>query len=202
MARQVTVGDDLYLFHGDEGRSDYLVISSHGLTARGTFIVPPGVQLFYYAPRGHILKLKDSFRLGVTVAEQITGGRESPDYTLTKFQGSHNFVGETYDSIKRGIDEARRAIRQGIQPLPSFLAGGHYPEAEGRMFYDLHRKERQNLLPMDVLTVRHRKFHWGGVKLSAVLRTLQQHRIFYPYVFCSFCRSHNEGSPSHTPAQY
>lgn len=208
MAVRVAVGDDLYLFHGDDGRSEFLVISSHGETKKTSFVVPQGVSLFYYAPRDHILQMHANFRLGIRVEEEIHAGATSPDYGLSKFQGAKRGGGtETYSSIMANIDSSRRLIGGGVQKWEEYLAAaGPLPQGfDLSPAYKDYLAQRENLLPMDVLTIRARgmrKFNIGDVKLSKVLEALRLNDIHYPYVFCSFCRYTKGLNQTHTTVKY
>lgn len=211
MARQLAVGDDLYIFHGNEGRSEFLVISSHGETLARSFTVPARTKLLYYAPRDQILQMHANFRLGIRVEEEIIGGQTSPDYGLSKFQGAKRGGGaETYDSIKASIDSTRRLIGEGVQTFDQFVASaGPLPKGvtaeQLQPQFKSYLDQKANLLPMDVLTIRAkglRSIGYGNVRLSTVLETLKQNNIFYPYIFCSFCRYTKGINKTHTTVGY
>ncbi|MCH2202605.1 MAG: hypothetical protein MK102_11590 [Fuerstiella sp.] len=209
MAKQVAIGEDLWLFHGNSGRSEFLCITSHGATLKTSFTVPRGIRLHYYAPRDHILKMHADFRLGIKVEEEIDEGQVSPDYDLSKFQGKkRGSETETYGSIMTRIDSTRKSIDAGIKSFEEFGRGlPQNNEMEKKMVrrgYVADFSSKVNLLPMDILTIRARglrKFNIGNVKLSKVLETLRQNGIYYPYVFCSFCR-YTSGKATHTTTEY
>lgn len=211
MAVRVSVGDDLYLFHGDGGRSDFLCISSHGETLSTSFRVPKWTRLHYYAPRDRILVMHANFSLGIRVEEEIEPGDISPDYGLSKFQGAKRGGGnETYTSIMGNIDRTRSEIASGVQTWEQFVtAQGPLPEGFApeklKPQFKLHLESKANLIPMDILTIRARGFRaigWGNVKLSTVLETLEREHLTYPYVFCSFCRYTRGIEITHTTKGY
>jgi hypothetical protein len=211
LARQVAVGEDLYLFHGNEGRSEFLCISSHGETLSSSFVVPKGVRLHYYAPRDRILQMHANFALGIRVEEEIDPGAISPDYGLAKFQGAKRGGGnESYTTIMASIDRSRASIAAGVQTWTQFvdaqgpLPKGVDPEQLKPLFKD-YLKSKANLVPMDVLTIRARGLRAigiGHVSLSTVLETLKLHNVWYPYVFCSFCRYTKGIETIHTTVAY
>jgi len=210
VAKQVAVGPDLYLFHGDAGRSEFLCISAHGETLRSFFTVPAGVSLFYYAPRDHVLQMHANFRLGIRVEEQILAGDISPDYELSKFQGAARGGGkETYETIMGGIDKTRGEIGEGVMTRDQYNAANPALKIlSAKMqddYFKAHVHSKENLLPMDVLTIRARglrKFNIGGVTLSQVLAALRQQGYFYPSVFCSFCRYTRGIDKKHLTVEY
>lgn len=190
MSRRIEIGRNLYLTHGDEGMSDYLLISAHGLTSGSPFVVPAWAQLHYFAPRGRFLVMDMSkFNLRAVVEEEIAGGNHSPNYRLSKYQGRHGDADETYATLGTMVDQARNAIAAGPTAPPDIPANIG-PNLRRELLRG-HRASYENLLPFDVLTVRNRSVFKGGsligIPLSEALAAVGRvHQ--YPFIFCSFCR--------------
>lgn len=190
MSVQVEVGQNFRLFHGNDEMSDYLLISAHGVASGIPFTVPAWTRLHYYAPRGRFLIMDmDRFNLSAVVEEEIDGGNYSPNYLLSKYQGSHGDAGETYDTLGAQIDHVRGAIADGATPAPVLPAhiGPNLRERERRN----HMATYESLLPFDILTIRNRSIFKGGsmigIPLSDALDAVGNvHQ--YAYIFCSFCR--------------
>ncbi len=190
MSVQVEVGQHFRLFHGDNEMSDYLLISAHGVASGHPFTVPAWTRLHYYAPRDRFLIMDmDKFNLSAVVEEEIDGGNYSPNYLLSKYQGSHGDADETYDTLGAQVDHVRNAIALGATPAPVLPAhiGPNLRERERRK----HMATYENLLPFDILTIRNRSVFKGGsligIPLSEALAAVGNvHQ--YSYIFCSFCR--------------
>ena len=112
MSRQIEVGQNFYLFHDDNGMSDFLLISAHGLASGASFVVPVWTRLHFYAPRGRFLIMDISrFNLSALVEEEIDGGAQCPNYLLTKYQGRHGGrETETYTTLGALVDQTRNLI--------------------------------------------------------------------------------------------
>jgi len=190
MSTRIEIGRNLYLTHGDEGMSDYLLISAHGLSSGRPFVVPAWTRLHYYAPRDRFLVMDMSkFNLSAVVEEEIDGGNHSPDYLLSKYQGRHGAAGETYASLGVMVDQVRNAIAAGPTAPPAIPANIG-PNLRNQLLSN-HRATYENLLPFDILTIRNRSVFKGGslagIPLSEVLAAVGAvHR--YAYICCSFCR--------------
>ena len=193
MSQRVAIGNDLYLIHGDEGPSDFLLISAHGATKNDTFSVPGWTRLHFYAPRKHYLIMPMSkFQLGSRVVEEINPGGSSPNYALSKYQGRHGDNNETYATLGALVDRTRKSIEAGRPQMPAIpaSAGPGIKRWVNESFKE-KIKEYENLLPFDFLTIRNRKPYLpfaGGTSLKAALAQLDQSGYRYPYIFCSFCR--------------
>jgi hypothetical protein len=190
MSRRIEIGRNLYLTHGDEGMSDFLLISAHGLSSGRPFVVPAWTRLHYYAPRDRFLVMDMSkFNLSAVVEEEIDGGNHSPNYLLSKYQGRHGAEGETYASLGAMVDQVRNAIATGPTAPPA-MPGNIGPNLRKDVLRN-HRATYENLLPFDILTIRNRSVFKGGslagIPLSEALAAVGAvHQ--YAYIFCSFCR--------------
>ncbi len=119
MSVQADVGRNFRLIHGNNGMSDYLLISAHGLTSGNPFAVPAWTRLHFYAPGDRFLVMDMSrFNLSAVVEEQIEGGNYSPNYLLSKYQGRHGAAGETYATSGALVERVRTAIATGPAPAP------------------------------------------------------------------------------------
>lgn len=193
MATQTPIGSDLYLWHGDE-RSDYLLITAHGLhIPTSTFRVPADTVLHFYAPRRQFLRMTIAdFTLGSTVEEVVGAGAVSRNYLLSKYQGRHGGgLSEDYDSLRAQIDSTRSKIADGVGDLPGRPADmSDINWKKSLESYEDAKKSHENLIPFDFLTVRN-PYKMGVVRgntLNNALRALSDAGIHYPFVFCSFCR--------------
>lgn len=189
MSVQVAVGQNLYLIHANHGRSDFLMISAHGMTAGQPFVVPGWTRLHFYAPRNRFLIMDMSkFSLSAIVEEEINGGAHCPNYLLSKYQGRHGDPNETYATLGALVDTVRNAIANAPPPLQ--IPAHFGPNLRAQRLQE-HRATYENLLPFDVLTVRNRSVFAGGslrgIPLSEILAEVGGvHQ--YSYIFCSFCR--------------
>jgi hypothetical protein len=190
MSQRVEVGRNLYLFHGDNGMSDYLLISAHGIASGSPFAVPAWTRLHFYAPRNRFLVMDMTrFNLSAVVEEEIEGGNLCPNYRLSKYQGSHGAADETYATLGAMVDHVRDSIAAGPQADPN-IPNNIGPNRRRQLLRN-HRATYENLLPFDILTVRNRSVFKGGslngIKFNEALEELNAvHR--YSFIFCSFCR--------------
>lgn len=152
------------------------VITCHGAQVDGykTFLVPARTSLNYVGPEGYMLK-SDIFpmvRGKVAPYEIIAGGKESRDYSLSKFQGAkHGGKGETY----------------------GYISNDMHPEAMGAQMKsagwsdDQIAKATMDKIVMDVVTVRNRKMY-SDPTLSEAIKALETAGYKYKTIWCSFCR--------------
>lgn len=190
MAVRLAIGNSLYLHRAKAGPvtpGHHLLISAHGvfLQELGLFgrplrtRVPAWTQLHFYAPHGDSILdptvpaiLAGDFQ----VFETIRPGSPVVDYRLSKYQGRHGSVNETYASITNNLD-ANEAVLDAIQQAA----------AKGRAI----KRGPNFAFHFDVLTIRNRWWMKGslGEKLSDVLGALQGAGYRYENIHCSFCRS-------------
>lgn len=180
---RIELGSKFYLFLHDESgvannygdREVHLLISAHGgymnlfgPLKSSQFQVPRWCRLHFYASHG--ASISDPSITGIAKGQYQVSETYEPqdlitDYELSKYQGSHNSAGETYDSITSAISRNNWNVEQGVQSATRNFG-----------FY------------FDVLTVRNRQFQ-SDPKLSDVLAALDQAGRRYENIHCSFCRS-------------
>ncbi|MCA9543661.1 MAG: hypothetical protein KC613_04705 [Myxococcales bacterium] len=190
MAIRTAIGDSLYLHRAKAGPitpGHHLLISAHGVFVQELAFfgrplstrVPAWCQLHFYAPHGDSILdptvpaiLSGSYQ----VFETIRPGSPVVDYRLSKYQGRHGSVNETYESITENL-RANEAVLDTIQQQA----------AKGRAI-----KFGPNFaFHFDVLTIRNRWWMKASVgeKLSDVLQALATAGYRYENIHCSFCRS-------------
>lgn len=188
-AAATAIGDDLYLFRSPIP-SDEVLISAHGgaVGSNVLFTVPAGVTVNFYTFHGFSL-----IDPGLALAkarpepkEAITGPGKSNDYFLSKYQGRHGNVNETYDDIDEAVrGEAKRTL-DARSKLRQLQAGG----ASGPKVA-MARANVDSSHPFNVVTIRNRFFS-GAVRLSDVVHQVRvvapEIRVFH----CSFCRTSME----------
>jgi len=189
-AVQTPIGRNLYLFHDSSGRSDFLLITAHGIQVPGSFKVPSSTRLNFYAPSKQFLVMpQNMFELGTKVQEQLNSGRNCPNYLLSKYQGRHGDLKETYDSLKEKINHTNREINNfdkkliDIKTAPLNVLD---QKKKNDMIRDTHAGAK-NLFKLDFLTIRNiNKFN--PVSFKNVLADLDSNGYHYNHIFCSFCR--------------
>lgn len=189
-AVQNPIGRNLYLFHDDSGCSDFLLITAHGIAAPGTFKVPSRTQLNFYAPSKQFLVMPQSmFELGTQVKEQLNPGSDCSNYVLSKYQGRHGDIKETYNSLKNKINDTNRQINgfdqsiRDIRNSPNNIYDKQTKEKLVRQTID----QSKNLFKLDFLTIRNRNY-FNPVSFKGVLDELNRSGYNYNHIFCSFCR--------------
>src|SRR5690348_15019266 len=103
----IAIGSKLYLFKSKSNSTDCL-ISAHGGYYKTTksFEVPLGCSVLFYGEHHKTLsdpgiKLADTHAKPV---ETVGPGKDCLNYVLSKYQGSHNKAGETYEKIAGRIE--------------------------------------------------------------------------------------------------
>ena len=186
---QYKIGKYLYLFTPDSGIATECVISAHGGwdPQMGTFKVPPGLELRFYADEG---EASDDFGLAnwASMSKRVLTntyfeGDDVKNYSLTKYQGKHNKdvpgnPRETYGSIGKVVND---------------LSARH--EMEAQYFAKYGRIPGGHTAIIDVLTVRNRineddrKTLLGtSLLLEDVINTVTQ-SSHYAVFHCFFCRN-------------
>jgi hypothetical protein len=183
--RREAMGSDFYYWKAVAGHfQDRVIISAHGgisAKAAADLTVPAGLTLHYYVIHGVI---QGDFGLTafaaptppVPLAPIIAGGQNTYNYDLSKYQGRHGNVNETYASIIAGGDNASRhnAMLDTLTPEDIARVGGNVTG-------------RQSLY--DIVTVRNRWWSRGSDLKSALkkIRALRGNSLVT--VECFFCRS-------------
>jgi len=199
----IAIGSKLYLFES-RMKSNECLISAHGgyHEENRCFRVPSGVTVNFYVPHG--FTLRDP---GISLMRAQLEGQQSQryeegapciDYILEKYQGSHNKVGESYESIARFIQdtEAQYAIQSAKMNTLAMNGAPGFRLAAAQQGLDL-------LNAMSVVTIRDRFFS-AEVTLSYVIDKVREARSDIDTFHCSFCRSWDgeEDSPVATVGQF
>ncbi len=217
MAKRICVGDSVFVFTGDDGKTtDDLIVSSHGgyisrpemgkqtglarnIPGLGGFIeVPPSKFIYFYGP--HKMSLKDP-GLAPFAGSRMNYLKKvgSPDkirnYRLTKYQEDGG--AETYADVAKFVDNNRAdaALRRGvvddINEFGDRVGAGDFIGLDGMEMYKNMVQGCPKPNPQfDVLTV-----HPGGVRsligitLNDVLQGLTEAGLSYTNIHCCFCRS-------------
>jgi len=105
------LGNHFRLFRGANFNSGICIISSHGgqvsVSTTETFKTP--IKVGFYQTRGE--SLTASLNTGLSMPTEIIAvGYSLEDYYLSKFQGKHGDIDETYSAIKKFVDSENVAI--------------------------------------------------------------------------------------------
>lgn len=180
MAQRLSLGNKCYVFEDDsKNPGNELIVSAHGgywVGLSGTFRVPDWTILHFMSPHKTTLSDPTVRRVmgGIPVYESFGPGDVVRNYQLSKYQGRHNDMGETYASIEDDIESNRRTAQLAAeQPGPEL----EKLRARGVKFESI-----------DVLTVRNRKLRIPPT-LSEVINELDKDIRRYPNIYCVICRS-------------
>jgi hypothetical protein len=184
----ITIGSKLYLFPSAT-KTNQCLISAHGGYHRDNraFTIPKDVTVNFYVPHGY--KMLDpglehmNLNLQGNESQQYTEGTECVDYCLDKYQGSHNVVGETYESIGSFISKANIRVAELASKKEATTSNA------ARDFY---QKAADMLQTVSVVTIRNRSFS-AEVTLSYVVARVRDVRPDIDTFHCSFCRSEAPG---------
>ncbi len=165
-------------------------------------------MLHYLTPHGHILRdpgIAQFSGKDIVPVESMLASK-SPDYTLSKYTnskddvswfGKHNSNNESYPSIARSLVASLPDKDKSIQSALAYAEGaaGVHGDMDQSMV-DGFRKSGARMLGsalasadrMDVITIRSRMLMSGSIKLSEILRLLDEQRIAYADIYCAFCR--------------
>lgn len=194
--------DECYLFRSQLNQLKHLVISSHGgqlssdpfhrvlnkvsgkNLSFGYCQIPAGTTLHFYNAEGTLLTDP-----GINVMqkqepyESVSYPKLSTDYILSKYQTKG---GESYDDIIK-------TMKVDLQQI-DFLRGVGGDETVEKMRLGIRNERKLPWDTIDVLTIRKRGGFIGsimGVKLSRILRILQERGLKYENIHCVFCRGGN-----------
>lgn len=182
------LGERLYLLKPNTP-TDRAIISAHGghklLSNTNTFTVPTGLTLNFYADDTFSMLdpgFKRFYERNPVPRETIQGGALCFDYILSKYQGGHNKMGETYGSIARVINTAGDRLEQFDKDI--FLS---------RISMDTRSEAllgqyRARVRVAAVVTVRNRHF-MSAMTLQALLTRVRAAEPQITTFDCSFCRS-------------
>ena len=112
MFTKTEVGRQIYVWsvNGKKTTNTAVVISAHGMQTiiNSRHTLPRNLKnIVFYAPHGTNLRdpLLENIIAGKVLPAEISKG-DTQDYHLTKYQGTHNGVGETYEEISRYNENA------------------------------------------------------------------------------------------------
>lgn len=194
-----SLGRYLYLFKSKTNSTD-CIISAHGgyMSENRSFTVPSGITLQFFSV--HSSTLTDpginAFQKNQAQAkpvETIQGGATCRNYLLSKYQGRHNEMDETYEKIATGVsnqDTLRSAFGNKLFNDASTTTGSQ-------------DKVEQTLLNLarnhggSVLTVRNRFDVVFGVPLQDAIKAAKKEMPTLRVFYCLFCRSNMTGDDRH-----
>lgn len=193
-----SLGRYLYLFKSRTNSTD-CIISAHGgyMFENRAFTVPSGVTLQFFSV--HSSTLTDpginSFQKNQAQAkpvETITGGNMCGNYLLSKYQGKHNNMDETYEKIAEGVtnnDNLRTML--GNKLFKDGGSGG----SQDKVLQTLQSLARNH--GASVLTVRNRFDVVFGVPLEDAIKAAKKEMPTLRVFYCLFCRSNMMGKDRH-----
>lgn len=179
------IGDNFYLFKSPISTPECLISAHGGHERERHFQVPSGLTVHFYALHGFTLMDPGTALLNAKVApkESITGPGKCHDYSLSKYQGSHNKAGESYTTIADQLKNTA-ASRTDAQQKYMVEAAKGAPAWKLSMLRD--KVTTQN--PVNVVTVRNR-VGAGDQLLSTLINAVHSAFPEITIFHCSFCRS-------------
>lgn len=103
------LGHNFYLFRGNDGNTDQLLISSHGGATKRKVLIPGGTTLYFYCPHG--MSLTDPGVTPIALGEIKSWKCRSKsvyDYPLSKYQEKYGTKNkETYGTIVKALKNNR-----------------------------------------------------------------------------------------------
>ena len=175
----------MYLFMPKAG-TNRVIISAHGGRSKNTkdFHVPSDVVLRFYSEDTNTV-LDPGFNKFYTQEavprEIITEGEPCFNYDLSKYQGSHNKQGETYDSIAKQINQVAKSRKNLLNDAGKAEAGGK----KGLSDKLKSGASREKLA--GVLTIRNRMLR-GDVNLQFAIEQVKATAPEIVIFDCLFCR--------------
>lgn len=182
------VSDRLYLFKAHDD-SKTCIISAHGGREKknaSVFRVPADTVLRFYAEDTFCVLdpgFKNFYYKEAVPREVLSEGDECFDYCLTKYQGRHNSMGESYSVIAQTIAHAFAQREVAAAGLKQASASSKYTD---KMKRTLANGVAINKTPA-VVTVRNRHFK-ADLTLSQVIGLVKAVSPEMTIFDCSFCR--------------
>jgi hypothetical protein len=194
-----SLGRYLYLFKSKTNSTD-CIISAHGgyMFENRDFTVPSGITLQFFSV--HSSTLTDpginAFQKNQAQAipvETIQGGAKCRNYLLSKYQGKHNKMDETYESIASGVTQ-QDTLRTmfGTKLFKDASTTGGSPDKVEQMLKNIARNHGGS-----VLTVRNRFDVVFGIPLQDALKAAKKEMPTLRVFYCLFCRSNMVGDDKH-----
>ena len=188
----VALGSNLYLFKSTTKSVD-CIISAHGgfLSESRTFTVPGKLELRFYSSHGASVidpSIAEFFRAQERAApvETFTGGAACPNYLLSKYQGTHNQMGETYGLVNTAM--TNRDKQRGKNFNAMMRAGD--PSKPNPDLQRMYMDQLTNAPGASVLTIRNRWNVLMGVTLSDAVKEVRKAIPTIGVIHCLFCRSY------------
>jgi Putative adhesin Stv domain len=186
------LGSNMYLFKSTTNSVD-CIISAHGgfVSESRTFTVPGKVSLRFYSNHGASVidpSISEFFRSQEHAApvETFAGGDKCPNYLLSKYQGDHNKMGETYDMVNTSITNRDKQRGKNFNAL-MWASDTNNPNTG---LQDLYLEQLTNAPGASVLTIRNRWNVLMGVTLSDAVKAVLKAVPTIGVIHCLFCRSY------------
>ncbi|MFT5692335.1 MAG: hypothetical protein ACI92E_001667 [Oceanicoccus sp.] len=190
------------------GGASQVVISAHGGRQRNTstFKVPSDTILRFYSDDLKITNdpgFKNFYQGEAAPKEVVSEGDNCYDYTLTKYQGSHNKQGETYGSIAKVVNETLQAHGELMSAAAQIYDNfGSSIGSSSKSDYDRFRKRYSSALQgaannkmIAALTIRNRTFH-SHMSLNTAIELVKSVAPEIVLFDCLFCRCLASGTES------
>lgn len=179
-------------------KTDRVIISAHGgrsLTNANSFEVPDKTTLrFYSADKNTVLDpgFSNFYTKDATPKETLTAGDTCFDYMLSKYQGSHNRAGETYDSISNVVNSELAFLKNSLSDAERAKEKGN-TTAEAKL-----RRNAGKVKMAAVLTIRNRYFR-ADVSLQQAVALVRAEAPQIEIFDCLFCRWARGGTDEAVP---
>lgn len=188
----IALGSNLYLFKSSTNSVD-CIISAHGgfISESRTFTVPASTELRFYSSHGASVidpSIAQFFRAQerATPVETCHAGDDCKNYLLSKYQGDHNQMGETYGLVNTVMTNRDKQRGKNFNAL---MRAGN-PDSPNVDMQKMYLEQLTNAPGASVLTIRNRWNVLMGVTLKdavkAVRKAIPTIRVFH----CLFCRSY------------
>lgn len=154
---------------------------------------PKNVRLHFYCPHGHFLSDPGLEAIIQGTVSSVIGPEAVQDYVLSKYQGRHNNMQETYESIRGMPEQYAGEWDEEFPDMRENLAQNwrrRHAAGESTIITrdeaDLMSSEKK--VQMDIITIRNRRF-MSAPRFSSVLIELWANGFAYEDIHCSFCRA-------------
>jgi hypothetical protein len=186
-----SLGRYIYLFKSKTNSVD-CIISAHGgfVSENRGFRVPKGVNLLFYGEHGASLidpGIADFFRnQGRALVTDTAGtGDWCRNYLLSKYQGTHNNVGETYDQIKTTVNTRDLVRTNHFKTLMSASSSTNPDPMRAKLSMEQLKAGPGG----SILTIRNRWDVFAGIPLLDAIKAAKKEMPTLRDFHCIFCRS-------------
>lgn len=186
----------MYLLVPKEG-ANRVIISAHGGRSKNTkdFRVPKDMVLRFYSEDTNTVLdpgFSNFYEKEAAPKEIVYEGEPCFNYSLSKYQGGHNKMGETYDSIAKTINSAAKQRK-------SLLTDAGHAESVGKTKQaNIMKNMAAGHKLAAVLTIRNRVMR-GDVSLAFALEQVKAVEPKIVIVDCLFCRWMSGGKDDAVP---